>query len=342
MPHNSSRVTIYDVAKEADVAISTVSRVLNDSPDVAVGTRTRVLEVIEMLKFRPNRVAKSLAQPRSRVIAIAIPTFTTPFHNELLKGLRAVLANEDEDLLLFDLGSQDPIMRLRTKLKGGTVDGLLLGGIPVDPVLAKELKALRAPVILVGHHHTQFDSFYWDNASGACAATNHLIAMGHTRIGMIRAYTDSYLQLRRIEGYRQALAAHGLEYVEALVRSGTTEKHAGFSEEHGLEAMQRLLTLNPLPTAVLTSSDVQAIGAWKAIRDASKRVPSDIALVGYDDIKTSTFIGLSSVDQSIESTGRDAAERLLYRLQNPADPERIDQRIVPELRIRYSSQFTRQ
>ena len=141
MARKSSRVTIYDVAEQAGVAISTVSRVLNDSPDVAHQTRERVLTTINELRYRPNRVAKALAHPRSTVIAIAIPTFTTPFHNELLKGLRTVLADRDHDLLLFDLGSANPLQKLRDTLKGGTVDGLILVGIPVDPPLAQELKA---------------------------------------------------------------------------------------------------------------------------------------------------------------------------------------------------------
>ena len=337
MARNTSRVTIYEVAQQAGVAISTVSRVLNDSPYVAKTTRARVLQTIDELKYRPNRVAKSLAQPRSTVIAIAIPTFTTPFHNELLKGLRTVLAEEEHDLLLFDLGSTDPLDRLRSKFKGGTVDGLILAGIPVDPPLAQELKALRAPVVLIGNHHTQFDSFYWDDTDGARTATSHLISRGHKRIGMIRAYTDGYLQLLRIQGYREALAEHNIDFDPELVQSGTTEKHAGFSEEHGFEAMQRLLATRPRPSAVLASSDVQAVGAWKAIRDAGLSVPRDIALVGYDDIKASYYLGLSSVDQRIEATGRSAAKRLVYRLNNPGAQERVGQRITPTLRIRFSS-----
>ena len=337
MARKASRVTIYDVAQQAGVAISTVSRVLNESPDVAAATRAHVLETIDALKYRPNRVAKSLAQPRSTVIAIAIPTFTTPFHNELLKGLRTVLAGREHDLLLFDLGSSDPLQRLRSKLKGGTVDGLILAGIPVDPPLARELKALRAPVILIGNHHTQFDSFFWDDTEGARIAATHLIMAGHVRIGMIRAYTDGYLQLQRIRGYQDALTAHEIDFDPQLLQSGTTAKHAGFSEEHGFEAMQRLLESEPRPTGVLASSDVQAIGAWKSIRDAGLSVPQDIALVGYDDIKTSYYIGLSSVDQRIEGTGQAAAERLMYRLDNPGTKERVDQRVTPTLRIRYSS-----
>ena len=337
MARVKAKVTIYDVADHAGVAISTVSRVLNNSPDVSERTRARVLEAIDALKFRPDRVAKTLAQQGSRSIAIAIPTFTSPFHNELLKGVRSKLVGQDHDLLLFDLGSRSPLERLLDMLNRGTVDGLLLAGVPVDETLAPELKALRAPVVLVGHHHTQFDCFYWDNSIGAKAAVAHLVEQGHRRIGMIRSHTDSYLQQQRIAGYRQALEEAGIPFDESLLQSGTTEKHAGFSEEHGYEAMLRLLDIDPPVTAVFASSDVQAIGGWKAIREAAKTVPDDIALVGYDDIKTSKFLGLSSVDQDMEGVGKAAAERLLYRLDNPGTEERIARLIIPELRVRESS-----
>ncbi len=330
-------MTIYDVAERAGVAISTVSRVLNDSPHVAAATRDRVLETIDALKFRPHRLAKALAQQRSQSIAIAIPTFTTPFHNELLAGVRSILAYEDRELLLFDLGTKSPLERLLRKLEAGTVDGLLLAGVPVDQALAKELKALRAPVVLVGHHHTEFDCYYWDNASGAYAATAHLVSKGHRRIGMIRAYTDGYLQTQRIEGYKKALSDGGLPIAQELIQSGSTPLHAGFSEEHGFEAMQRILALNPPVTAVFSSSDVQAIGAWKALREAGKRVPEDVALVGYDDLKTSAYVGLSSVAQDMVATGELAAKRLLFRLDNPGTTDREDHQIVPRLKARLSS-----
>lgn len=337
----AGRVTIYHVADYAGVGISTVSRVLNDSQDVAKTTRMRVLEAIRALEYRPHRGAKALAQRHILSIAIAIPTFTTPFHNEFLKGVRTTLLHRELDLLLFDLGSRDPLGTLLRVLKRGAVDGLLLAGVPVTVELAMELRSLRAPVVLVGHHHTEIDCYYWDNAAGTKAAIGHLVAMGHERIAMIRAYTDSHLQLQRVRGFCTALKAGGLVADESLIQSGTTKKHGGFSEEHGFEAMQRLLRLRPVPTAVFASSDVQAIGAWKAIRESGLTVPGDIALVGYDDIKTSYYVGLSSVDQDMERVGRLAAERLLFRLDNFGTRERVDHRVIPELRIRESSNFDR-
>ena len=343
MANSKSQVTIYEVAAKAGVGISTVSRVLNDSPDVSEDTHKKVSKVIDELNYLPDRVARSLAQRSSNLIAIAIPTVTTAFHNSLLKGLRTVLAdvNEECDLLLFDLGSTNPLERLRSKLKGGKVDGLVLAGIPVTPPLAKELVAFRAPVVLIGNHHTDFDCFYWDNHEGAEKATTHLLQKGHQRIGLIRAHTDGYVQVRRISGYKAALKKYKVTFNPKLVQIGKTTKHAGFSEEHGFEAMNQLLKVSPPITAVLASSDVQALGAWKAIQDAGKRVPEDIALVGYDDIKTSYYIGLSSIDQHIEHTGELAAKHLINCKKNPENYTRVDKKITSDLRIRRSSDYNR-
>lgn len=337
-------MTIYDVAAYAGVAISTVSRVLNDSRDVSDQTRERVLRAIRELRFRPDRTARTLAQQRTRSLAIAIPTFTTPFHNELLKGVRNVLNGDnlgDFDLLLCDLRSQSPNRTLRSFLKRGTVHGLLLAGVPVDEELTHELRTLQAPVVLIGNHHTDFDCFYWDNDAGAKAAVRHLIEQGHRRIGMIRAHSAGYFQQKRIQGYCEALEEAGLPFDERLVSSGQTEKHAGFSEEAGYEAMQHLLAVDPPITAAFASSDVQAIGAWKAIRDAGQRIPEDIALVGFDDIKISAFIGLSSVDQDMEGVGERATRTLIDRMLGLRNGQTAEVLIVPQLRVRMSSQYRR-
>lgn len=341
MPQEKPKTTIYDVADRAGVAISTVSRVLNDSNDVSELTRSRVLKAIEELQFRPDRTAKTLAQKQTHSLAIAIPTFTTPFHNELLKGIRLCLRDYDFDLLLCDLGSTSPERTLLSFLKRGTVDGLLLAGLPASHTIAQELTALHAPVVLIGYRNDDFDAYYWDDVAGARGAVEHLIRQGHRRIGLIRTHAEGLLQDRRIEGYREALEGAGIPYDERLVVSGQTQKHAGFSEEAGHEAMESLLALDEPATAVFASSDVQAIGAWKAIRDRGLSVPEDYALVGYDDVKTSHYIGLSSVDQNMHNVGFRATELLIERVTGETDVPRVSELVMPELQVRASSLFQR-
>lgn len=333
MANPKNKSTIYDVAERAGVAISTVSRVLNHSSDVSDPTRARVLRAIDELQFRPDRTAKTLAQKQTRSICVALPSFITPFHTELLKGIRHAFIDSDLDLLLCDLGSTSPRKTLLDFLKRGTVDGLLLSGMPINDDLATELKALHAPVILIGHAWPEFDAFCWDDQQGAYLAVEHLLGLGHRRIAFVTTWSPSSLQKDRLAGYRKALEEAGVPYDATLVGSGVTEKHAGFSEEAGYEAMTQLLKDHDDITAVFAASDVQAIGAYKALREASLRVPRDISLCGYDDIKVARFIELTSVDQHIYDVGKRATELLLARIEKPAAAA-SHETITPTLRVR--------
>ena len=341
MPQGKGKTTIYDVAARAGVAISTVSRVLNKSNDVSDATREKVLQAISDLRFRPHRTAKILAQKQSESLVIAIPSFTTPFHNSILKGVRSRIREQEFDLTLFDLGSSDPKEKLLDFLRRGAVDGLLLA-LHVDDELAEELHTLRAPVVLIGNQYDDFDSFYWDNVSGARSAVEHLISQGHKHIGFISSPfdNDSVLSLRH-KGYRQAFEAAGLPINEEWIVHGDTEKHAGISEESGYEAMQKLLKQAPRVTATFSVSDAQAIGAWYAITQEGLSVPNDMAIVGYDDIKTSRYIGLSSIDQKMQEVGHKATDILINRLRSAKREDSVSVLTVPELRVRKSSVFQR-
>jgi len=332
----SDAPTIDDVATHADVSIATVSRVINRSGETAAATRDRVLASIDELGYRPNRTAKSLAEGDTKTIAVAVPTFTTPFHNELLKGIRSRLKGVDADLLLCDLDWAAPAASLTSVLERGAMDGLLAAGLPAENGVEQELRTVGGPAVLVGRRSEQIDSFYWDDTKGAYRAAEHLIERGHPRVGMITTHRESPIRNARIRGYEDALRDAGIEPRGDWVATGSTEKHAGFSEESGYEAMEDLLDVRPRPTAVFASSDVQAIGAWQALRHAGLDVPGDVAMIGYDDIKVSRFIGLSSVAQNMHDIGEAAADRLLRRLRGE-DGALVSQLVTPELQIRASS-----
>jgi len=337
---DQEKTTIYDVAEHAGVAISTVSRVLNNSQDVSDATRDKVMKAIRKLQFRPNRTAKSLAQRATRTIAVAVPTFTTPFHNELLKGVRDRLDDADLDLLLCDLDWAAPQATLHNFLERGAMDGLLVAGLPINEEAAEDLLTLGAPVVLIGNEWPTIDSFYWDEEPGARMAVNHLIENGHRRIGMVTTPHDNRLRNDRVHGYKQALRAADIPFDEELVVHGQTRKHDGFSEESGYEAMKELLNLDEPVTGVFASSDVPAIGAWQAIREAGYEVPDDYCLVGYDDIKVSRFIGLTSVAQNMHYVGEKATDLMLNRLNNTGPDGPVSELVKPELNVRKSSQKT--
>ena len=331
MSASDDRVTIYDVAARAGVAISTVSRVLNGSSEVSDATRDKVRDAIRELRFQPQRIAKTLAQQTTTSVAVALPSATSLFYVELLKGVKDALRDREIDLLLCNLGSRDPGQRLERFLDRGAVGGLLLVSLPVDGALRQRLDAMRAPVVLVGGRAEGFDSFWWDDAAGAQRVVEHLLELGHTRIGCIAAQPWSESTAPRVAGYRAALDARGLPVDPALVVTGRTEKHAGYSEEAGAEAMEQLLALDDPPTAVFASADVQAFGAWAYARDNGIRVPRDVSIAGYDGLKLSRFLDLTTVDQRGLETGARATQRLLERMDDRDRGDRIDVETALEL-----------
>jgi LacI family transcriptional regulator len=328
--------TIYDVAHEAGVAISTVSRVINGSDEVSPATRERVEAAIEKLQFRPQRTARTLAQQQTHSLAVAMPSFTSLFFVEVLKGVKDELREQDIDLLLCNLGSVDPYDTLERFLHRGAVDALMLISLPVDDRLERELSKLHAPIVLVGSQREVFDSYHWDEVAGAEHAATHLAELGHRRIGFIAAQDWDPNVESRLQGYRQGLEAAGLPFDPDLVITGKTTKHAGFSEEAGAEAIEYFLGLEEPVTAVCASADVQAYGAWAALRDAGLTVPGDVSLVGYDNLKLSRYLDLTTVDHQMKLIGHTATKRLLARMAGEVT-DTLQKVIEPKLIVRASS-----
>ncbi len=309
-----ARPTIYDVADAAGVAISTVSRVLNGSNEVSDATRDRVRESIKALQFQPQRTARSLAQQSTTSVAVALPSATSMFFVEMLKGVKDALRERDIDLLLCNLGSAQPYRTLQRFLNRGAVDALLLMALPIEGEVADQLAQFQAPVVLLGSQYPGLDAFWWDDREGAQLATSYLVEQGHRRIGLISAHAWSANAGPRLDGYKAALGEAGVEFDPSMVVAGETTKHAGYSEEAGAEAMAQLMGLDDPPTAVFAASDVQAYGAWSYARDRGMVIPRDVSLVGYDDLKLSRFLDLTSVAQGMQQAGQRATERLLARL----------------------------
>ncbi|MDX1421014.1 MAG: LacI family DNA-binding transcriptional regulator [Rubricoccaceae bacterium] len=335
-PTPTDRITIHDVAARAGVSIATVSRVLNASAGVADETRARVLEAVEHYHYHPQRNARALAQPGAHTVAVAVPSATSLFYVELLKGVRDELRTADVDLLLCNLGSVRPFETLHRFLDRGAVDALLVASIPILGDLGSRLEGLRAPVSLVGTSFPGFDAVTWDDAEGAAAAVRHLLDQGHRRVGMIAPHPWSIKGAERQRGYVEALGAAGIAPDPDLVALGETRKHAGYSEEAGDEAMQKLLALSDPPTAVFAASDVQAIGALAALRHAGLRAPEDVALVGYDNIKLARYLDLTTVNQTMYDVGLQATRRLLDRLRGSRAPAHVEH-LEPPLVVRGSS-----
>ncbi len=328
--------TIYDVARVANVAISTVSRVLNDSPYVSDETKKRVQKAIKELDFRPQVNARKLARREAQIIAVALPTFTTPFFNEVLKGVKDRLKDTDLDFIIYNTGSENSEETLKMFLDRGVPDALLIISINMDDVIAKRLKNAQIPVVLVGAKHKDFNFFFWNNYKGGYMAGEHLIKKGYKRIGMVRSHSKSMVADLREKGFREVLEFYNVPFDENFFVKGITRKHSGYSEEAGYESVQIMKERGELPEAIFCTNDAQAIGVIHALHELKYRIPEDIAVMGYDNIKTAHYLGLSTIDQKMYDVGMMSIERLTTMIKEK-DTSVVQKEIEPKLVVRNST-----
>ncbi|MFJ3978879.1 LacI family DNA-binding transcriptional regulator [Streptomyces sp. NPDC090021] len=314
---SGGRPTLEEVAVRAGVGRGTVSRVINGSSKVSEQTRAAVEAAVTELGYVPNRAARALAANRNDAIALVIPEpearfFAEPYFSEVVRGVGAALAETDIQLVLTLAGSDRERRRLAQYLSGHRVDGVLLVSVHAGDPLPELLVELGIPTVISGRRSAAetlpcVDS---DNLEGAAEAVRHLLDRGRRTIATITGPLDVYGARCRLDGYRQALAAAGRPVDERLVAV------ADFTEEGGRRAMRELLERSPALDAVFASSDVMAAGARLELRAAGRRVPHDVALVGFDDSVVARHMDppLTSVRQPIEEMGRTMARMLLERV----------------------------
>ena len=316
-------VTIYDVARYAGVGIGTVSRAMNNSPRIKPETKARIQKAIRELKYRPHALARGLALQKTGLVAILLPVFTGYFYIELLKAIQQEISQHDYDLVLYSITRSDRTGPcLRRILEDRRVDGVLVLSLQIPDAVVQLFRRSGLPVVLADGMHEKLDSFFVENEQGAFEAASYLIAMGHSRIGMIDARLSSPPAHSRLIGFRRALAAHHIQWDPGrLVISDTVSEKDGFNREAGYEAMKHLLALkNNRPTGVFISSDIQAAGAVQAVREAGLGIPDDMAIVGFDDIELAEYLGLTTMHQPLSEMGGMAVRRLIERIENPDLP----------------------
>ncbi|HEX8600095.1 MAG TPA: LacI family DNA-binding transcriptional regulator [Chloroflexia bacterium] len=331
--------TLEEIAKQAGVSRSTVSRVMNDHPSVDQDTRARVRSVAERLNYQPNVAARSLAVGRTNVIGLVIPMgvsalFTDPYFPLLIQGITSACNANEHSVMLWLAEPEYERRTIRQVLQGGLIDGVILASALMEDPMLEALQRRGLPFIMVGRlpSDNQISYVDVDNVNSAREMVSYLLRLGHRRVATIAGPTNMIAGSDRLEGYRLALRNRGLTPDPALI------VEADFTEEGGYVAMQRLLP--QAPNAVFVASDAMAIGAMRALREAGLRVPDDIAIAGFDDIPMSARMEptLTTVRQPIQRMGSLAAETLIDMISHPhPQPRRI---ILPtELVIRESSGF---
>lgn len=314
------RVTAQDVARLAGVSRTTVSFVLNNVTDMRISeeTRQKVLEAARLLNYHPDAVARRMVTGQTRVLGFVLrqspeQAFADLFLPQVLNGLSQAAARQGYQVLFEPIPPDQPNTMYARLVNERHVDGIILSGPRFDDEDLLRLHREGAALVLIGRlPDVEIPYVDVDNIGGARMATEYLIRKGHRRIGLITNAPLSYTaSAERLAGYRQALEAAGLPFDETLVRCGN------FTPQSGYQAMTDLLQVRPLPTAVFVASDTVALGALQAIRHAGLQIPTDISLIGFDDIPLAGFLDppLTTVHLPAFNLGWEAAEMLLQRLQ---------------------------
>jgi DNA-binding LacI/PurR family transcriptional regulator len=324
------RPTIYDVARLAGVSKSLVSLVLQNSPRVSPERRAAVQQAIDELSYRPSRAAAALAGSRTRTIGVLLDDYRNLWFVDLLSGIELELAPLGYRVAVESITSNahvDP-----SPLDG--FESLRVSGIVVATEPTESMRVNRdTPVVVAGHRDLTLpgsDVVANDDRSGARLATEHLLGLGHTEIGLLSGGGGS--ARIRAEGFEAAIRGAGLS---PLVLEG---RDRGTGEIDGYQAAQQLLLDRPGTTAIFAANDTMALGAAAAARDAGRRIPEDLSLIGYDNspLASSQLLRLTTIDPNSRQVGAVAAKSLLARMQDP-DRESEESLVDPQLVTRSST-----
>ncbi|MFF4506607.1 LacI family DNA-binding transcriptional regulator [Streptomyces sp. NPDC001401] len=318
------RPTLEAVAARAGVGRGTASRVINGSGRVSQASREAVLHAVEELGYVPNQAARALVRQRTDTVAFVAGVtedrgfWEDPFYSPLVRGATSALAAEGIQLLLAVAQSRQEHAQLTAFLEARHVDGVLLSSLHDGDPLPSRLDARGVPTVFVGAP-TGYTSDYGvdlDNEVGARRAAQHLIGRSRRRMAVITGPLGIQASVDRWRGFRIALAEAGL--VQGPVM------HGDFTRASGAEAMRHLLACDRDVDAVFAANDLMAAGALDVLRESGRRVPDDVAVVGFDDtwVAAATDPPLTSIHQPIEDMGREAARLMLARLRQEDVPER--------------------
>jgi LacI family transcriptional regulator len=329
---SSGRATIRDVAAQAGVSVATVSKVLNDRHGVAASTVDRVRKVIADLGYESSLVARSLRNHRTRVIGILVWAIE-PFSAELLKGAARAARGTGYELVVYSACGEGAGLvgwerRYLSRLSGTLIDGAVLV-TPTVPTADLGSRVVAVDPHVGGEGAPTVDT---DNLRGARLATEHLLSLGHRRIGFLgRPPRDLESTQQREEGYRSALRAAAIPLDPDLVRA------ADYDEAASRRAARDLLLLPDRPTAIFAANDLSAISTMEVAATLGLRVPADLSVIGFDNVPESMAVrpALTTIEQPIQLMGQRAVEMLLDLLAD-REPARQHARLPTRLVVRDS------
>lgn len=317
-------VTIYDVAREANVSMATVSRVVNGNPNVKPATRKKVLEVIERLEYRPNAVARGLASKKTTTVGVIIPDVANIFYAELARGIEDIATMYKYNIILSNSDQNvNKELHLLNTMLGKQVDGIVVMSQNMTDEFVQELKRSPVPIVLAGsiESSNSLPSVNIDYRQATFDATTHFIEEGHKNIAFVMGpMRDLINHGHKLAGYQEALEKAGLEFKEEYVIEGE------YTYDSGLEAWQKLKQLDPRPTAVVSGDDEMALGVLHGAQDDGLSVPADLEVITSDNTKLTLMVRpqLTTIVQPLYDIGA-VSMRLLTKYMNK---EKVQENIV--------------
>ncbi|MBN2502295.1 MAG: LacI family DNA-binding transcriptional regulator [Anaerolineales bacterium] len=315
---NEQEPTIYSVAREAQVSISTVSRVLNSPHLVKQETRDKVLKAIDQLGFVPKAAAQAQAKKQLGRVGVLTPFFTHPSFVQRMRGIASVLASNSYELVIYPVELVDQVYYyLETIPVTRRLDGLITMALTMDDTVAERFVANNFPAVLMEFEHSAFSNVLVDNIRGGRIAAEYLLGKGHTRCAFVGDGGLPEYSIRpsdgRYTGFNQIFIEKGIDLPADHVIFPTPDQV--------LDKIEQLLNSPNRPTAIFAASDELAMQVLTVARRKELTVPKDLAVIGFDDLDFASHIGLTTISQQLDESGKIAAEFLLKQIQNPEQPK---------------------
>lgn len=334
MTRSSGSPSSRDLAREAGVSQSTVSRYLNNDPRVSKRARRAIETAMNTLGYTPNAAARTLITGRSRLIGLVVSNITNPFYPEVIEAVVATAAERGYNVVLCNTQESPQLqMSYLDLLVAHQVDGAILTSMMLDvdqDTVERLLK--RTPLVQVNRTapDLQTDTVQLDNVRAGTLAAKHLLDLGHRRVGYVGGNQSTSTDVNRFEGFTRALDTAGVAVDASLVR------HGQFTRDSGYTLTKEILAEPTAPTALVCGDDEVAMGAIDAVMDQGLRVPEDVAVVGFDDVPYASLrpIGLTTIRQPAAEMGRRAVELLIERIDAKTPREPIDILLRPKLVVR--------
>lgn len=324
-------VTIDDIAKKAGVSSATISRVLNNSSYVKEETKVKVLKVIEEMNYVPSAIARSLSKRETNTIGIIVPDITNSYFGEIIKGISKIAEEVGLNIILFNTNNDARSeIKALDEVKKHRLKGVIMtpgfGDTELQNIFTDMINSINIPIVLVSAdlNYIELNGVFVDDIKGGYDATNLLINNGHKNIGIITGMISSSSAVNRLNGYKEALIENNISIIDDYIKEGK------FNLDNAYELTKEFLDMPNPPTAIISCSNRMTLGVIKALFERGKKIPKDIALIGFNKIDLIDIVGinLTYIEDSPMELGQ-AAIRLLLDIFESKEKNKIKRIKIP-------------